>query len=141
MAAIVIDASVVVKWYIPEQFHEQARTLRERYLPGQIDLVAPSLLPYEVLNALRYSGHFEADALAEASRSLSAYGIEWVLFAELGEVAGIARRLDITGYDAAYVALARERAATVYTADETLLEDVAEQVAEERVEHLRELGN
>jgi predicted nucleic acid-binding protein len=29
MADVVVDTSTVVKWYIPEQHHEQARALRD----------------------------------------------------------------------------------------------------------------
>jgi len=63
MNTVVPDASVVVKWYAPEQDHESARKLRDRYINGRIELTAPQLLPYEVVNALRYTDLFDRDSL------------------------------------------------------------------------------
>jgi len=124
MAAIVVDTSVVVKWYIPEQHHENARALRDEYLDGAFDLVAPALMPFEAINALKYSGHYDGERLEEAALSLSEYGIDLVPFPETGAAAAIASDLDITVYDAAYVALARKLDTKAYTADGNLLEDL-----------------
>ncbi|PSQ21145.1 hypothetical protein BRD04_07095 [Halobacteriales archaeon QS_9_67_17] len=136
MSDLVVDTSVVVKWYIPEQHHEQARALRDAYLDGTFDLVAPALMPFEAVNALKYSGHYDGDRLEDASKSLSEYGIELVPFGETGPVAEIASELDITVYDAAYVALARDRDTKVYTADGRLLGDLAGDYSE-LAEHIR----
>ncbi|ERH03165.1 MAG: putative nucleic acid-binding protein, contains PIN domain protein [Halonotius sp. J07HN6] len=136
MADIVVDTSVVVKWYLPEQHHEAARALRDSYLEGEVDLVAPELLPFEAINALRYSGHFDGEQLAAAARSLSEYGIDLVSFNDAGPVADIATDLDITVYDAAYVALAERRDTTAYTADETLLNDLSD-AYDDRLAHIR----
>ncbi|MXR53037.1 PIN domain-containing protein [Halovenus sp. WSH3] len=126
MSKIVVDTSVVVKWYIPERHHEHARALRDAYLDGECDLAAPALMPFEAVNALRYSGHYEGERLEAASQSLSEYGIELVPFAKVGPVAKIATDLDITLYDAAYIALAQKLDTTAYTADENLLDDLDE---------------
>lgn len=133
MTELVVDTSVVVKWYIPERHHEQARALRDDYLDGTVDLVAPALMPFEAINALKYSGHYDGVRLEDAARSLPEYGITLVPFTETGSVADIATTLDITVYDAAYVALAREFDTTAYTADETLLDGEHG----EHVEHIR----
>ena len=124
MAEIVVDTSVVVKWYIPEQHHEQARALRDEYLDGKFDLVAPALMPFEAINALKYSGHYEGNRLEEASKSLPEYGIELVPFNNTGPVSKIANELDITIYDAAYIALAQKLETKAYTADGKLLNDL-----------------
>jgi len=136
MTEVVVDTSVVVKWYIPEQHHEQARALRNDYLDGQFDLVAPELLLFEALNALRYSGHYDGERLEAAARSLPEYGIDLVSFGDSGAVAETANDLDVTGYDAAYVALARKLDATVYTADGRLL-DGLEGAYSELADHVR----
>jgi predicted nucleic acid-binding protein len=52
---IVVDASVAVKWFVEEEFSDLALKLRDMHVNGLVDLVAPSLMPYEVLNALKYS--------------------------------------------------------------------------------------
>lgn len=136
MTDIVVDTSVVVKWYLPEQHHEAARALRDTYLEGEIDLFAPELLPFEAINALRYSGQFDPDQLTAAAQSLSEYGIDFVSFRNAGSVADIATDLDITVYDAAYVALAERLDTTAYTADETLLDDIQVEYSD-HVAHIR----
>ena len=122
MSELVVDASVVVKWYIPEQHHEQARGLRDAYLDGTFDLFAPALMPFEAVNALRYSGYYDGERLEEASKSLPEYGIDLVPFNETGPVAEIATNFGITIYDAAYVALAQKLDTKAYTADGNLLD-------------------
>lgn len=136
MAEIVVDTSVVVKWYIPERHHEQARALRDAYLDGKCDLVAPALMPFEAINALKYSGHYDGDRLEDASKSLPEYGIDLVPFSKTGPVAEIADDLDITIYDASYIALARKLDTKAYTADGNLLDDLEGDYIE-LAEHIR----
>ena len=101
MSEIVVDTSVIIKWYVPEQHHEQARALRDAYLDGKFDLVAPALMPFEAINALKYSGHYEGERLEEASKSLPEYGIDLIPLNKTGPIAEIANNLDVTIYDAA----------------------------------------
>ena len=136
MAEIIVDTSVVVKWYIPERHHEHARALRDAYLDGKCDLVAPAFMPFEAINALKYSGHYDGDRLEEASISLPEYGIDLVSFNNSGPVAAIANDLDITIYDASYIALAEQLDTTVYTADGNLLDDLEGDYSE-MAEHIR----
>ena len=136
MSELVVDTSVIVKWYIPEQHHQQARGLRDAYLDGTFDLFAPALMPFEAVNALRYSGHYEEERLEEASKSVPGYGIDLVPFDKTGPVAEIATTLDITVYDAAYVALARTLDTKVYTADENLLDSLEGEYSTS-AEHIR----
>lgn len=137
MADLVVDTSVVVKWYIPEQHHEQARALRDDFLNGTHDLYAPALMPFEAVDALHYSGHYDGDRLVEAADSLGKYGIELVSFQSVGALAEITTTLDITAYDAAYVALAVDQDATAYTADSTLLTDLEGSEYEAAVSHVQ----
>ena len=136
MSGIVVDTSVVVKWYIPEQHHEQARALRDAYLDGKFELVAPALMPFEAVNALKYSGHYEGERLEEASESLPEYGIDLVPINKTGPVAEIANALDISSYDAAYIALAQKFGTKAYTADRNLLDDLEGDYSE-LADHIR----
>ncbi|MFC7059117.1 type II toxin-antitoxin system VapC family toxin [Halovenus salina] len=137
MADVVVDTSTVVKWYIPEQHHEQARALRDDFLNGKHDLYAPALMPFEAVNALNYSGHYDGERLHEAANSLDNYGIELVSFGSVGPIAEITNTVDSTVYDAAYIALAVERDATAYTADRNLLQDVDGSEYEGAVAHIQ----
>jgi predicted nucleic acid-binding protein len=52
---VVIDASVAFKWFVGEKDSLIARRLAEDYGPGLVDLSSVELMPFEVLNALRYA--------------------------------------------------------------------------------------
>lgn len=138
MVDVVVDASVVTKWYIPEEHHERARALRDDYLNGVHDLKAPALLPFEVINALEYSGHYDGDRLREASSTLPEYGITLVPYRAAGPVADVAVDLDITVYDASYLALAESSSGGFYTADSALLEATEGSAYAERSCHIRD---
>jgi len=123
LKTVVVDASVVVKWFVEEEYSREARMLRDAYIAGLLDLAAPSLLPYEVLNALRYSRLYTASELREIARILDDY--QFTLHQLSGtyaeETAALAHEKDLTVYDAAYVALAERLGTVLYTADERLL--------------------
>lgn len=135
----VVDASVVVKWYVPEKHQEPARDLRDDYLEGDHDLSAPRLLPYEVVNALRYGGHYDGDRLRAAAESLSQYGLDLVPFEAMPTlISTVADELDVTIYDAAYVALADHRGTRAYTSDDALVAATAGTDYDDHVAHVGE---
>jgi predicted nucleic acid-binding protein len=117
----VVDASIAVKWVIPEVLSDKADRVRD----SQDDVLAPDLLLVEVANALwrktsaREISPREADAAFDLVRRS---GIDLHPTGPLVRRAmDMARRLDHPVYDCVYLALAeRERAAFV-TADQRLL--------------------
>ncbi len=120
---VVIDASVVVKWFVEEDGSEEALEIRDRYLEGEIQIIAPELIMFEVLNALYFKRLFSEKELKWIYEALEAYSFS--LYPLSG---GYARKAvevsyenDITLYDASYVALAIVRDTFGYTADERLI--------------------
>lgn len=117
---VVLDASVAVKWLLDEPWSDQARRYLTGALEGHVHIKVPSLFWYELTNVLRYrtTGHPELWEL------LRAVPVETI---ELGsgafqEIEALARDLDITAYDAAYVFLARSLRIPLVTADAKLAE-------------------
>lgn len=49
---IVVDTSVAVKFYLPEEFMEDARKLRDTVKEGNFDMVAPGTIQPEFWNVL-----------------------------------------------------------------------------------------
>jgi predicted nucleic acid-binding protein len=94
-------------------------------------------MPFEALNALNYSGHYDGERLQETAHSLENYGIDLVSFGSVGPLAEITDTVGITAYDAAYVALALERDATAYTADGNLLEGLEGSEYADAVVHIQ----
>lgn len=62
---VVIDASVAIKWFLPEKESEKALRIRDEHAEGAIDLAAPDLLYYEVANVLSYRQGLERKQLRE----------------------------------------------------------------------------
>ena len=121
----VVDASVIVKWYLKEAFTEQALKIRERFISGALQFIMPSILPFEVLNALKFSDVFNSKELQSIALSIEQYGFE--LYSLTGRfaqsTAKIAMDCNITIYDASYIALAEVYKAKLYTADEKIIEN------------------
>lgn len=67
---IVIDASVVVKWYAVEAFSDLADTL---YTEHQGTLIAPDILVAEVIGALVRRANMHKDLRAESERSIRSF--------------------------------------------------------------------
>lgn len=133
----VVDASVAVKWVVPEILSEQS----DRLLGGGEALIAPDLLLTEAANALWKKIRRRELSAAEANRALdviSASGI--VLYAAqplLARALAMAQRLEHPVYDCVYVALAERERATLVTADERLLARLARRRMKARALDLR----
>ncbi len=120
---IVVDASVIVKWFLEEEYSDKALMLRNDYVRGLFDIAVPTLLEYEVLNALKYSGVYSVEELLEIGVALNKYGF---LTYELENnykklTIEIAENSGLTIYDAAYVALAKHLNTKLYTADNEII--------------------
>ncbi|MBS7622689.1 type II toxin-antitoxin system VapC family toxin [Candidatus Bathyarchaeota archaeon] len=109
----------MAKWFLDEEFSEEARLLRDYSVKNELMISVPSLLFYETHNALRYTGLYDSEELASAARSLSKYGFEvWEPRSRISEeTARTSLRYDVSVYDVAYVALASRLQATLYTTD------------------------
>ena len=122
MEKAVVDASVVVKWFVSEENSTEALTLRDAFVGAQLELFAPSLMPFEVVNAL-YRASDEERFLLESSKSLAKYGIhlQGLSGPLLEKVVRTERRNGVSVYDASYLALAEHIGCMLYTADQDLL--------------------
>ena len=118
---VVLDASVIVKWFNEEIYTDNAVILKEKYLKKQFIIYEPSLLFYEVSNALRYNSELGEKDVVQAIQNLidlqlKIVGIDkWFL-----KSISLAYNHGITIYDSAYIALGLSLHAPIYTADEKL---------------------
>lgn len=122
-SAICVDANLVIRLYV--DVWEPARTLWERWRLEQRDLVAPTLLPYEVTNTLyRYQrqGLVLPDEVSRVLDAALALPITLHGDADLHRAAlAVARRFSLpAAYDAHYLALAERLGAEFWTADRRL---------------------
>ncbi len=120
---LVLDSSVVVKWFLTEEGSEKAIDLFDEFAAGRIKIAAPTILHYEVGNALKRSPSFDEKSLRSAGRALSGYAFE-IWHAQgllLEEAMSLSHRKDITVYDASFVALALRKNVSLCTEDAELL--------------------
>jgi len=120
----VVDASVCAKWFLDEDYSVNARRLRDSFVTGRLGISVPSLIFYETLNALRYTGIYSERELGLAAESLSKYGFDvWSPKGRVySETAHVSIRHDVSVYDASYVALSMLLHAPFYAVDRELLE-------------------
>jgi len=118
----VVDASVAVKWLLPEVHSGAARAL----LRAEVDLLAPDLIRAEVGNVLwkRWRrGDLNAAEVDAALDDFRRFPLEVHSAELLLESAWvIARETGLTVYDSLYVALAVAQQAPLVTADRRLFE-------------------
>lgn len=123
---LVLDASVILKWFFDEELSEKALQYRRQHLDGKALLVAPSLLIFEFVNALCTKPDVKLEAVLAAIDVLFLTGIRQHLPTEqLVKVgARLSKEHKISAYDAAYIALAQNLGCQFITADRNLYQKV-----------------
>ncbi len=68
-SSFVLDTSVAVKWYLPEELHEEAIGLLRRAEAGEVELLAPGTVQPEFFNTLWWQHQREDLPLASLDSS------------------------------------------------------------------------
>lgn len=122
---IIIDSSVAIKWYLPDEHDDKALAIKSDFTDGIVLIAIPALFFYEVNNIFRtaskslriakedsikaYQNLLELNFMVYSSKELFKVALEKALIE------------DITSYDASYIALAEYLQVPFYTADEKLV--------------------
>lgn len=126
---LVIDASVVIKAYVPEILSDKAEEVLSRLADGELVLLAPDLLYPETGNILWKKRRLHELTVAEADEivdAITALPIKIEASRPVMPLAvAIAMQSGITVYDAMYVAVARIYETRMITADKRLVEALA----------------
>ena len=124
-AGYVVDASVLVKWFLhqKEADHDRALALRNLHISGRSTIFTPQLALLEVLNAIRFSPKAKEEDGETALETLHDLHLETrpPEFDTLRKANAIAWAYKITIYDALYVALAEQVGYPLITADEVII--------------------
>ena len=119
---VCVDASLAVRWVVPEDYSDQALDLLAFWGESQTELVAPTHMLYEVNSTLRFLvsqkviseeigdgafSHFRRLRIRLTSRA-AIFPLAWSLARELNQP---------TTYDTVYLALARMLNCELWTAD------------------------
>ena len=129
---IIIDSSVAIKWYLPDEFSDSDLKIKSAFAKGTILIAVPLLFFYEINNILRttiknlritreasvraYQDLLELNFTSYSSKELFKMALEKALV------------LDITSYDASYVCLAEYLQTPFFTADEKLVKKASDKL-------------
>lgn len=119
--ALIVDASVAVKWIVAEPLRDEALELVRRN-----DVVVPDLLAAEVRNALVSRVRRRLATVEEARRAASAFRAIPLIVEpsadRLEEAFDLALAFEHPIYDCIYLALAVARQLTLVTADRRMFD-------------------
>lgn len=121
---VVVDTSVVVKWFVPETHSDRALALRTAHASGKIPLATADLCLVELANALRFRRPTPTpDEIGQAVRSVLSIDVRAVTPSPelISSAARIAFDHQLAVYDALYVALAADLGYELVTADEEMV--------------------
>lgn len=139
LSAVVVDASVVVKWLLPEPASDVALDLRRQWHAKDAAPAAPDFLLIELHNVLwkkLEQGELTSEAPILSFLPLFGLDLNWFPSPRLLPLAWtFACRCHISIYDALYVALAHQLHAPFCTADTRLAQRVAGAVTVQPLVH------
>jgi predicted nucleic acid-binding protein len=116
---MIVDASIILQAFFPDEVQPKAQALIRDHVSGRVQLGAPTLLMYEVTNAVLQAARRERVTDEDAKAILVAVeglgiGIKPV---DWQQMLPMARRFDRSAYDAAYLALAKAQEESLVTGD------------------------
>lgn len=128
MTEVVLDASVVMKWFRVEgeRHVPPARSLRSAFEAGELIVLAPPLLRLEIVNVAGRRWGWAENALVDLATALEQLGFE-MIEPDLVRVAYWTAR-GLTAYDGTYVAVAEASGIRLIT-DADLIVTVAGEIA------------
>lgn len=125
----VIDCSTAFPIYVAEPLTAKATTLRDNYLNGVDELVAPDFLTTEMSNALIVAERRGRIGLGDATRLFRAFlqqvpALHPAWPALLPRAHALAEATVASVYDCLYVALAEREGCAMVTADDKLVKNL-----------------
>jgi predicted nucleic acid-binding protein len=116
---VVLDTSIIVKWFCEEEYTDIALRIRGRFFGRELDVVVPDLMFYEVTNAIRYNMVLSMEEKLELIEDIYSTDFDVVSSTKeiLSEAMDSALDTDTTIYDNVYLAVGRFKKCNLITAD------------------------
>ncbi len=132
MRRIVIDSSIVSKWFFPqEELVNEANEILADFKNGLLKLYAPSILAYEIINVLALGtirlriNYDKARGLLQYFRFLNISLVNFDSFYEEALELSVSNKISI--YDTSFIVLASKIKVDFYTADKKLVGKVSKE--------------
>lgn len=129
MRRVVLDASVVLKWYlVDEEEGQKALDLLFQHTSNELEIIAPSLLEYEVVNGLfiaQQRGRIKEEKLITAIEGFIDLEINLVNLSTFhSKLTHFCKVYHRSVYDASYLAIADTEGIMMITSDASLYNTV-----------------
>lgn len=123
---VVLDTSVVYKWYAKEDDSSQATAIYDAHVQGKENIVVPDLIIYELANAWSTKTGLGVKKIRANLSNLqnTQLNIEQVKFGFIEKAITFAKKYKISVYDATYAVLAKQKKCTLITADNKFISQV-----------------
>lgn len=126
----VVDPSVAVKWYIPEEYSDSALDLLKKIEHPNVDFYAPSLFKIEFTNAIRkyvVKNLIDKEIADEILDEIERLPINFVdvTWERIKRAFQYAMKRSITVYDALYITIAKELGGKFITADKKVIQSTS----------------
>jgi predicted nucleic acid-binding protein len=119
---MIVDASLILSAFFPDEAQPQAQAVVRDHIAGKISLKSPTLLDYELCNAVwlaEQRGRIDRGQAEQILQTIDGLEIQ-VQPVRWEEMLPFARQYSRTAYDAAYLALAHASGEALITADKRL---------------------
>lgn len=125
MRRVVLDASVILKWYLTdENYGAKAMDLLFQYTSNELEILAPSLLEYELVNGLliaQRKSRIKEEDFVKAIEGFIDLGIKLIdLSAFYSKLLHFFRDYQCSIYDASYLAIADKERIMMITSNREL---------------------
>mgnify|MGYP001066445561 CR=1 FL=1 len=119
MKKVVLDTSVIVKWFSKEKGSQEAKEYLRQLQQGKINIFLPELAKYELANALLKGKGLPVPVAKQALSLFYSLPINFVVETRLAAKSSykLAQKLKITYYDACFLTLADRLKAILVTAN------------------------
>lgn len=118
MREVVLDTSVVVKWFAQEKNSDKAATLLNEIVKSKLHPILPEIILAEIANALRYNKNFQKEETEEIINKFLQLEVSFVPIEKIiQETIATAYQLNLAIYDTLFVTLAEQLDIVLITAD------------------------
>jgi len=130
----VVDASAALKWqFAEEEATDAATVLLNDFVEGRIDLITPTLFPYEIISAVNVAVNrkrIREEAGYRAINYITSLGIQVRTFEDLiDSTFRMARQYGLSPYDCAYLALGEKEKCDFFTGNKRLFNTLKSQLS------------